>query len=40
MIDIKESIFIVDVVTNYILLLGLLWFIVVPEKRIWPPPQK
>ena len=40
MTDIQESIFIVDVVANYILLIGLAWSILFPEKRIWPPPQK
>ncbi len=40
MVDIKESIFIVDVVANYILLFGLVWSIMFPEKRIWPPPKK
>jgi len=39
-VGIKESIFIVDVVTNYILLFGLAWSIVLPVKRIWPPPRK
>lgn len=40
MADIKENIFLADVVINYILLLGLAWSIVFPEKRIWPPPKK
>ncbi len=37
---IKESIFILDVILNYILLLGLAFSILFPKKRIWPPPQK
>lgn len=40
MVGIKESIFIVDVVANYVMLFGLVWSIVLPAKRIWPPPQK
>ena len=40
MADIKESIFLADVAINYILLLGVAWSIVFPEKRVWPPPQK
>ena len=38
--DITESIFLADVAINYILLLGVVWSIVFPEKRIWPPPKK
>ncbi len=40
MVGIKESIFIADVVINYILLFGVAWSIVLPERRIWPPPKK
>ena len=40
MTPIKESIFILDVILNYILLLGLAFSILFPKKRIWPPPQK
>ena len=39
MTPIKESIFILDVILNYILLLGLAFSILFPKKRIWPPPQ-
>ena len=40
MVNLKESIFLVDVVINYILLIGVIWSVVFPEKRIWPPPKK
>ncbi len=40
MTSIKEIIFIADVAANYILLFGLVWSIIFPEKRIWPPPKK
>ena len=40
MISIKESIFLADVLINYILLFVLVWSIAFPKKRIWPPPKK
>jgi protein-S-isoprenylcysteine O-methyltransferase Ste14 len=40
MAGIKESIFLADVAINHILLFGVAWSIVLPEKRIWPPPKK
>ena len=40
MIDIKESIFLADVVINDLLLFGVIWSIAFPEKRIWPAPKK
>ncbi len=40
MITIRQTIFLVDIVMNYILLLGLAWSIFFPKKRIWPPPKK
>ncbi len=40
MAGVKENIFLADVVINYVLLFGVVWSIVFPEKRIWPPPKK
>lgn len=37
---VKSCIFLATVAINYILLLGLLWTIAFPNKRIWPPPKK
>lgn len=36
----KESIFFVDVGINYLLLLGVVLSIGLPQKRVWPPPRK
>lgn len=36
----KNYAFVATVAINYILLLGLVWTIVFPNKRIWPPPKK
>ena len=38
--NIKEIIFFADVAIHYILLLGVIWSLFFPEKRIWPPPKK
>ena len=38
--EIKYSIFIADVIANYCMLFGVIWSIVKPEQRIWPPPKK
>lgn len=38
--NIKEIIFIADVAIHYILLIGVIWSLLFPEKRIWPPPKK
>ncbi|MFC1766836.1 methyltransferase family protein [Planctomycetota bacterium] len=40
MISTKESIFLADVLMNNILILGIVWSIAFPKKRIWPPPKK
>ncbi len=32
--------FIVDVVVLFVLLLGSMWSVALPEKRIWPPPGR
>ena len=37
---IVELIFIVDVVALFVLLIGAIWSVAVPNKRIWPPPSK
>lgn len=36
----KETIFFVDVGINYLLLLGVVLSIGLPQKRVWPPPRK
>ena len=38
--NIKEIIFFSDVTIHLILLVGVVWSLVFPEKRIWPPPKK
>ncbi len=38
--DIKQYAFLIDVAINYILLVGVVWSIACPAKRIWPPPAK
>jgi len=40
MAHLQKTIFLVDVVINCILLLGVAWSIRFPERRIWPPPRK
>ena len=37
---IKEGLFISDVVINYIFVLGIIWSLAFPGKKIWPPPKK
>ena len=37
---IVELIFIVDAFALFVLLIGVIWSVVVPNKRIWPPPSK
>jgi protein-S-isoprenylcysteine O-methyltransferase Ste14 len=36
----KEVLFAIDLVVLYLLLTGIVWSIAVPNKRIWPPPNK
>ncbi len=38
--DLDYSLFAIDVVVLLILLAGAAWSVVVPERRIWPPPRK
>jgi len=37
---ISERLFAVDVAILMVLLVGTIWSVAFPEKRIWPPPQK
>ncbi len=40
MTDLVAMIFVADVLILFVLLSGVSWSIVLPEKRIWPPPGK
>jgi len=40
MIEVVDLIFIIDVIALFVLLVGVLWSVAVPEKSIWPPPSK
>ena len=37
--NIKDSIFYLDVVVNYVLIFSVIWSIEWREKRVWTPPQ-
>lgn len=37
---ITQSLFLIDVMAHYVLLVGVAWSIFLPPKRAWPPPQK
>ena len=37
---IKPMLFIFDLVIHCILLMGIIWSVTSPQKRIWPPPNK
>lgn len=38
--SIKEILFVTDLIAHYLLLIGIVWSIAYPNKRIWPPPKK
>jgi len=38
--NIKEYLFIADLIIHYMLLVGIGWSVACPSKRIWPPPKK
>jgi protein-S-isoprenylcysteine O-methyltransferase Ste14 len=40
MIDYVVLIFIIDMFALLVLLIGIIWSVAVPKKRIWPPPSK
>ena len=40
MMSIVQILFVADVTTLFILLLGVLWSVAKPRKRIWPPPGR
>ena len=40
MLNFVSTLFWVDVVVLFILLIGVIWSVAVPDKRIWPPPSK
>ena len=38
--NIKEYLFVTDLVVHYLLLVGIGWSIAFSDKRIWPPPRR
>jgi protein-S-isoprenylcysteine O-methyltransferase Ste14 len=38
--SIKEALFIAALIIHYLLLIGIVWSVAFPQKRIWPPPDK
>lgn len=38
--SIKGILFIVGLISQYVLLVGTVWSVAFPDKRIWPPPRK
>ena len=38
--SIKFELFLADLICLYILLIGVIWSVASPNKRIWPPPKK
>jgi len=40
MISLNSIIFLTDVTIHYFLLLGVVWSVLLPQKRAWPPPRK
>ncbi len=40
MLNFVSTLFWVDVVVLFVLLIGVIWSVAVPGKRIWPPPSK
>ena len=40
LISIKFEIYLVDTICLYILLFGITWSVLFPNRRIWPPPKK
>ncbi|WP_457556491.1 methyltransferase family protein [Candidatus Harpocratesius sp.] len=38
--EIKDELFIIDLIFLYILFVGIIWSVAVPNKRIWPPPKR
>ncbi len=40
MITLADLLFTADVIILLVLLMGAVWSVALPEKRIWPPPQK
>lgn len=40
MIKFVEVVFVVDLIVLFVMLIGTLWSVAIPHKRIWPPPSK
>jgi protein-S-isoprenylcysteine O-methyltransferase Ste14 len=38
--NLKEILFFIDLIIHYVLLIGIVWSIAFPTRRIWPPPKK
>jgi protein-S-isoprenylcysteine O-methyltransferase Ste14 len=38
--SINEILFVTDLAVHYLLLVGIVWSVAFPNKRIWPPPEK